>query len=78
MGRIELFRKWLSELTTEKIELLIRLEKTVRLLTHVYELNGTNDEKILLQVRQISHELRRDYQRLNIVQEKVKDVNQAQ
>lgn len=64
MDRIELFKKWLENLTPEKIELLIKLEKSCRLLTHVYELSTTHDEKILATIRQTSHALRRDYQRV--------------
>lgn len=61
MDRMAMFRLWLARLTPEKVELLVRLEKISRMLTHVHDLNGTWDEKLLVDLTKTSAEIRGHY-----------------
>ena len=57
----KLFRLWLSEMTPEKADMLATLEKSVRLLTHVKELTGDVDPKLLSGVMEASKAVKEAY-----------------
>ena len=62
MDRATLFQQWLIDLTPQKMELLVRLEKCARMVTHVKYLTGENDEKLITGLVKASDELRGSYE----------------
>lgn len=61
MDRTEMFRLWLARMTPQKVALIVRLEKISRMLTHIHELSGTWDEKLLLDLVKTSKEIKGEY-----------------
>lgn len=57
----KLFRLWLADMTPEKADMLAGLEKSVRLLTHVKELTGDVDQKLLGNVMDASKAVKEAY-----------------
>lgn len=62
MDRSERFREWLQEMTPEKIDKLVKMEKSVRLLIHVWDLIQEVDVKALHNLARVSHEIRTEYE----------------
>lgn len=60
--RSELFREWLKDMTPEKIDKLVRLEKSARLLMHVWNLIGEVDLKVLHNLARVSHQIKEEYE----------------
>jgi hypothetical protein len=61
--RTFMFREWLKDLTPEKIELLVRLEKLSRMMTHVFTLVGEVDLKLFEGLRITSRDIKEDYEK---------------
>lgn len=61
--RSEQFRVWLQDLTPEKIDMLVRLEKSARILIHVWNLVNEVDVKALHTMARTSHEIKTDYEK---------------
>lgn len=62
MDRSEKFREWLKDLTPEKVEHLVKLEKQARLLIHVFDLVGEIDTKAFHNLARVSHEIKAAYE----------------
>jgi hypothetical protein len=56
------FRKWLEELTPEKMDKMIAMEKYVRILVHVFDLVGEVDTKAFHGLARTSREIRTEYE----------------
>lgn len=61
--RSEKFRAWLKDLDDEKIEKLVRMEKAVRMLVHVWDLVQEFDVKAFHALARVSHEIRSNYEK---------------
>ena len=61
--RTFMFREWLKDLTPEKIDLLVRLEKLSRMMTHVFTLVGEVDLKLFEGLRITSRDIKEDYEK---------------
>lgn len=60
--RGETFRKWLIDLTPEKLALLTKLEHTARMVAHTRALIGEADDKLVVALMKASDELRKAYE----------------
>lgn len=60
--RSKKFEEWIREPTDDKIEYLVRLEKQVRILIHVFNLIGEVDAKAFHNLARLSHEIRKHYE----------------
>jgi hypothetical protein len=60
--RSEMFRKWLENPTEERVNKLVQMEKSVRLLIHVWNLIGEVDIKALHNLARVSHQIKSEYE----------------
>lgn len=61
--RSERFREWLKDLTPEKVEKLVKMEKNVRLIIHVWNLVNELDVKVFHNLCRAHHEIKEEYER---------------
>jgi hypothetical protein len=61
-GRSDKFIQWLKEPTKEKVDLLVNLERAVRLVAHVKTLTGTTDDKLVMKMIGVSEQIREAYE----------------
>ena len=71
-SRSDKFVHWLKDLTPEKVNLLVSLERAGRLVSHVKHLTGSIDEKLVLKMVAASEELRTAYEPI-VLEENEKD-----
>jgi hypothetical protein len=64
MDRSDKFREWLKEMTPEKVEKLVMMEKQVRLLIHVWDLINEIDVRVFHNLARVSHKIRKEYEDL--------------
>lgn len=60
--RSESFREWLKDMNDEKIDKLVRMEKQVRILIHVWNLVNEFDMKAFHLLARVAHQIRNEYE----------------
>lgn len=60
--RSDKFREWLKDLTPEKVDKLVRMEKSVRLFIHVWNLVHEFDPKVFHALARSHHEIKSEYE----------------
>lgn len=62
-NRSDKFHLWLKEMTPEKVEKLIALEKAARLLVHRYNFLGEVESVEVSPLARIVHKIQEDYEK---------------